>query len=126
MVDSRIPVLVVDDDVMNRLVLKMHMGVDKFVITEAENGLIAFNYILEKPEIKHVLLDLNMPVMDGFSFIEQCNKNIPDRKLKIHVTSAYSERDFLVFVAERKINTDNVINFFSKPYPMGQLLKCLD
>lgn len=125
MVDQKISVLVVDDDDMNRMVLRMHMAKGDFQVYEADNGLVAYEALCDNPHIVHVVLDLNMPVMDGFTFIENCNVELPDRDLKIHITSAYSQKDFLVFVADSNICTKRVVNFYSKPYPMSQLLSGL-
>ena len=122
---SIIPVLVVDDDSMNRMVIKMHLNKEKYRIFEAENGLEAYNIVVEHKEIVHIVLDLNMPVMDGFTFLNQCHKTIPERNLKIHITSAYAHKEFLTFVAARTVNTSLVVNYFEKPYPMNLLIDCL-
>ena len=121
----KIPVLIVDDDNMNRMVIKMHLNKEKYRIFEAENGLEAYNLVVEHKEIVHVVLDLNMPVMDGFTFLNQCYKTIPERNLKIHITSAYAQKEFLAFVAARTVNTSLVVNYFEKPYPMNLLIDCL-
>lgn len=67
-------ILIVDDSEMNRFLLSEMLG-DKFEIMEAVDGLQCME-LLEKYEkkIALVLLDIVMPVMDGFEVLTQMNK----------------------------------------------------
>ena len=72
-------VLVVDDNKINRLVTKKVLERSNFVCSTAENGKIATEMI-ENEVFDLVLMDLNMPVMDGFeatSHVRKFNKTIP-------------------------------------------------
>ena len=60
-------ILVVDDAAVNRELLQ-EMLEDNYVIEMAENGQQALRKLLEfKEELAAVLLDLQMPEMDGFA-----------------------------------------------------------
>ncbi len=62
-------VLLVDDDAAAREVLRKMLGRDGWTVLEAENGRVALERIeQEVPTL--VLLDLMMPEMDGFEFVE--------------------------------------------------------
>ena len=62
------PVLVVEDDPDSREMLVRVLRKEGYVVTEAENGSVALERIAEqRPEL--ILLDLMMPVMDGFEFL---------------------------------------------------------
>ena len=62
-------VLVIEDNEINRGTLCIKIE-DKYNILEAENGLIGLNILKEKyKEISVILLDLQMPVMDGYEFL---------------------------------------------------------
>ena len=68
-------ILLVDDSAMSRMILKEILGGD-YSILEAENG----QECLEKMQadagnIALVLLDINMPVMDGFEVLKAMNVN---------------------------------------------------
>lgn len=67
-------VLIVDDYEDNREMLSDILG-DKYDIIQATNGVEAIS-VLEKDsaEISVVLLDLNMPVMDGYAVLDVMNK----------------------------------------------------
>lgn len=75
-------ILVVDDIKMNRITFTDILK-DKFNIVEAENGEIALQKLAERKEsIALIITDLMMPVMDGFTFLEEFRKvdsyrNIP-------------------------------------------------
>ncbi len=69
-------ILVVDDSKFNRQVL-IDILKDTYVIAEAENGLEALDIVVNREkEIAAVFLDINMPEMDGITFL----KNIKEKK----------------------------------------------
>ena len=63
-------ILVVDDERDNRHLLRTILEADGWIVSEAENGREALDIVLHAPP-KVVLLDLTMPVMDGFTFMDQ-------------------------------------------------------
>ncbi|MEG0756396.1 MAG: diguanylate cyclase, partial [Oscillospiraceae bacterium] len=70
-------VLIVDDGEINRIVLKKILG-GQFSCLEAENGQEALA-ILQSHEnqVDIILLDINMPVMDGKTFLQR-KQHLPD------------------------------------------------
>ena len=67
-------VLVVDDDEGARKVLVRTLGRNGFETVEAENGETGLQRISEtSPDV--ILLDLMMPVMDGFEFVQRLREN---------------------------------------------------
>lgn len=72
---SRKKILIVDDSEMNRALLEDMLS-DEYDIAEAENGMEAMAYLHEHElEVCLVLLDIVMPVMDGFETLAMMNKN---------------------------------------------------
>jgi CheY-like chemotaxis protein len=63
------PVLIVDDDEATRGVLRRMLEGEGWPVVEAENGIAALDR-LSDVEPALVLLDLMMPEMDGFEFLE--------------------------------------------------------
>ena len=63
-------VLVVDDDGDTRARLSGLLGRNGWTVTEAENGRVALDAVAKRPP-SLVLLDLNMPEMDGFTFLRE-------------------------------------------------------
>ena len=68
-------ILLVDDSAMNRMILTEILG-DSYHILEAENGRECMEKLqAETGNIALVLLDINMPVMDGFEVLKAMNAN---------------------------------------------------
>ena len=68
-------ILLVDDSMMNRVMLTSILGGD-YGILEAENGKQCLELLRAKAgQISLVLLDINMPVMDGFEVLRTMNTN---------------------------------------------------
>ena len=68
-------ILLVDDSLMNRMMLTSILG-DDHRILEAGNGKQCLEMLQEKAgQISLVLLDINMPVMDGFEVLRTMNTN---------------------------------------------------
>ena len=74
---GRKTILVVEDNELNRLMLCSILN-EKYYVLQAENGKIALD-ILEgnKDKISLILLDIVMPVMDGYTFLSAVKAN-PD------------------------------------------------
>ncbi|MEG1912065.1 MAG: EAL domain-containing protein [Cloacibacillus sp.] len=113
-------ILIVDDQVINRRILKKLLC-DQYEIVEAENGAEALA-VLEKQSagLSAVILDLIMPVMDGYSVLEAMEKN-----------QCLSEIPVIVATQEDKKETESralelgARDFVSKPYNPTVLRKRL-
>src|SRR5206468_7031765 len=80
-------VLVVEDDPAMREMLCRQLGNKDWTIAQAENGLEALESITRcQPSL--ILLDLRMPVMDGFQMIAELHKHEDWRKIPVVVISA--------------------------------------
>ena len=62
------PVLVVDDDAAVRRTIARFLTSEGFAVVEAGNGLEALTYLRTGAGASVIVLDLRMPVMDGWSF----------------------------------------------------------
>jgi len=81
------PLLLVEDNPETREILRRAFEKKGWEVTEAENGKVALEYIAEnRPEL--ILLDLMMPVMDGFEFLLKFRKVDDWQKIPIVVLTA--------------------------------------
>jgi CheY-like chemotaxis protein len=81
------PVLVVDDDVALRQLLRRMLEPEGFKVVEAENGRVALERLRElTPSV--VVLDLMMPEMDGFEFVAEFRRHEAWRAIPIVVITA--------------------------------------
>jgi signal transduction histidine kinase/DNA-binding response OmpR family regulator len=79
--------LVVDDLAENREVLRRALEQESWQVTEAENGRVGLDRLAEE-EISLILLDLMMPVMDGFEFVMEMRGVEEWRRIPIVVVTA--------------------------------------
>jgi CheY-like chemotaxis protein/anti-sigma regulatory factor (Ser/Thr protein kinase) len=79
--------LVVDDKPENREVLRRALESEGWRVSEAENGQLALNEVAKAPP-SLILLDLMMPVMDGFEFVREVRLQEPANEIPIVVVTA--------------------------------------
>ncbi len=80
-------VLVVEDEASTRWLLRRTLEKEGWTVIEAENGQAALQFLGEAPP-GLILLDLMMPEMDGFEFVEEVRKNEAWRAIPIVVATA--------------------------------------
>ncbi|MCJ2015142.1 response regulator [Methylobacterium sp. J-076] len=67
--DRRGTVLLVEDEAMTRMAMRSTLEEDGWSVVEASNGEEGLQHAVDaKPDV--VIVDLNMPIMDGFGFLE--------------------------------------------------------
>ena len=79
--------LVVDDNKVNRLLLARNLELQGHSTASAENGRVALEMLRAEP-FDLVLLDMEMPEMDGFQVLEQLVNDRRLRDLPVIVTSS--------------------------------------
>jgi class 3 adenylate cyclase len=79
--------LVVDDNKVNRLLLARNLELQGHSVASAENGRVALE-MLRRESFDLVLLDMEMPEMDGFQVLEQLVSDLQLRDLPVIVTSS--------------------------------------
>lgn len=85
----------------------------------AGNGREALDRLRENPETCVVLLDINMPIMDGFTFLEEIKK-IPLQGLKVIVVTAYGDMPNI-----RRAMNLGAFDFITKPFDFQDLEKTI-
>src|SRR5512139_1130668 len=87
--------LVVDDNKVNRLLLGRGLEQQGHRVAFAENGRQALE-LLHKSEFDLMLLDIQMPEMDGYQVLEALTEDLALRDLPVIVTSSLEELDSVV------------------------------
>ena len=109
-------VLIVDDDRMIRMLVKLLLEKDGYEVIEGENGLHAIELARrERPEL--IVLDLMMPEMDGFEAIGRLRREIALATLPVIVLTAESGPD-----TERRVLELGADDYLIKPFEPGVLL----
>ncbi len=102
-------VLVVDDSADVRAVVRSTVEKAGLKAVEAENGQAALDWLKKNPKPALVLLDLMMPVMDGFAFLDRV-KDAPElAKVPIVVLTAKDLTE-----AERRVINERTLLVLTK------------
>lgn len=90
MMDIRINILLVDDDLKNSMLLKRFLEVEGFNVIYANNGAIGWElYNTSNPDL--ILLDINMPEMNGFELAQKIRE--VNQKVLIFFLTDRTEKD---------------------------------
>ncbi len=100
MVVAHHKILLVDDDPAQRMLLNMCLEQGDFSVVEASNGVEAFELLEREPDIRLVVTDLDMPVMNGFDLISKVRESDLRYRYLIVLTSS-EEKESLVKALSR-------------------------
>ena len=107
-------ILVVDDDNMNLARTQIILGKD-YNVLKAESGMDALMRLRET-KVDMVLLDIDMPKMNGIETFERMKEFVPEIPV-IFLTASGLEEDV---VSAIKLGA---VNYLKKPYRPQELLK---
>lgn len=88
-------VLVVDDDPLNRMMLSLSLEADGHTVVQADNGRAALDSLSVAPA-DLVLVDIEMPVMDGYAVLRARRDDPVLREIPFIVISAVDEMASIV------------------------------
>ncbi|RKZ18123.1 hypothetical protein DRQ50_04315 [bacterium] len=108
-------ILVVEDDPDLRKILRLQLGSLGYEILEAENGELGFAAMQqERPAC--VILDLMMPVMDGFGFLKRARSLNQLQEIPIVILTASEDERNRIRGFQYQADA-----YMSKPYDLDAL-----
>ena len=113
-------ILIVDDNPENRLVLRNHLSLEGYRLSEAANGQQALDHLEVDNDIDLILLDIMMPGMSGFEVCKKIRKHQNYRdinQLPIVFLTAKSQTQDLVYGFQAGGN-----DYLKKPFSKQELL----
>ena len=109
-------VLITDDEPITRLLVKVLLERERYEVLEASNGREGVDIATrERPNL--VLIDLNMPVMDGYEAIGRLRREFPQPVLPIIVLTANDGQS-----VERRVLELGADDYIIKPFEPPVLL----
>lgn len=112
-------ILIAEDDNINYLLFQKIMKDKNYKIIRAENGQDAVNICLNNPDIDLVLMDIKMPVMDGFEALEKIQPIRPN--LPVIAQTAFSSNE-----DKERIFKVGFNNYITKPINREKLFQMID
>ncbi len=88
--------LVVDDSKSIRQIERKYLEEMGFEVLEAENGEEALKVLKENPDIKLILLDWHMPVMNGYEFLKAVRANPEWNDIRIMMVTTENQQKSVV------------------------------
>lgn len=126
--DIKINLLVIDDDEINVFIIKKIVDKTGYPVnmTSKSNGQLAIDYLTalmksgeDFPQL--ILVDINMPLMNGWEFLEAYEKlNMPEQTHMYMVSSSVYENDI-----EKAKSYQIIKGFISKPLSLDRLTELL-
>ena len=116
-------ILIVDDSATSRMITKRCLDMAGFSETsyfEAEDGLVAMDILRDKA-VDLILTDLNMPKMDGATFIKKLKIHKATREIPVVVISSMGNE-----ALDEQLRKDGVEAVIRKPISPAKILESLE
>ncbi|MFA9191491.1 response regulator [Flavobacterium sp. FZUC8N2.13] len=119
---------VIDDDpiyqiIMKKIILKSDLFLSNFSFSNGKEAIDSLKKIIQKNEFfpDIILLDIEMPILDGWGFMEEIILLKPqiNTEIKIYISSS----SIAIEDKERAKNNPEILGYMSKPVTLDNLIK---
>ena len=112
-------ILSVDDSVIIRKIIRNGVELLDYELVEAGDGHEALDILTQSSvDISLILLDWNMPGMDGFEFLQKIKENTMIKHIPVMMVTTESEGANII-----KAIQAGAINYMVKPFSIEELMK---
>ncbi|MFO8021177.1 MAG: response regulator [Perlabentimonas sp.] len=115
-------ILIVDDIFVNRLLIKEIVKKVNAQCFEADNGKKAIE-IFEGEEIDLILMDIEMPVMNGLETTKHIREKLPYPKNSIPIIALTAHNPTTFFEDYKDVGFDQLM---TKPYSVAKVLSLIE
>src|SRR6059058_6111005 len=112
-------ILVIDDDLAIRVLLQAVLKRMKFTVELAEDGQVGLDKLKNDGSYDLILLDLMMPRVNGYEFIEKIGQEYPEQRPHIIVFTAAGKRGV------DKIPPHAICNSILKPFDLEKSIEMI-
>ncbi|HOY08443.1 MAG TPA: response regulator [Candidatus Omnitrophota bacterium] len=114
MFDVKATILIIDDDEVTRRLLEKILINHSYKVETAAHGLEGIKkYWRSHPDV--IVLDIQMPVMDGFEFIAEFKKIGDFKRTPIIILTSFETKQDAMAV-------EGISDYFTKPFKMSELV----
>jgi two-component system, chemotaxis family, chemotaxis protein CheY len=110
-------ILTVDDSASIRHLIRTMLQVVGATVVEAGDGEIALELLRKDPNVDLILLDMEMPHMDGITFLEHVKKDPVLKGIPVIVVSSISQKERMIRAIQ-----DGAKQYLLKPFTSEDLL----
>jgi len=109
-------ILIVEDEPDLAQTIQDRLEMNEYVVIRAENGQQGLEKaIKEQPDL--ILLDVNMPIMDGFQMLEALRNHPKGSHLVVIMLTVSSQKDDVA-----RAEAGGVDDYIVKPFELGNLV----
>jgi CheY-like chemotaxis protein len=109
-------ILIAEDDPMVRELLTTRLGLAGYHATSVRDGPSVIELVV-RSDPDGVILDLNLPIMDGFEVLEALQKEVLPRRPRVMVVTARNAPDDV-----RRCLSLGAVDYLAKPFDDRMLL----
>jgi two-component system chemotaxis response regulator CheY len=113
--------LIVDDSTTMRMILKAHLKKLGFEVTEAINGIDALDRLKAMATADLVMVDWNMPEMDGLAFIRAVRTEVAYAALPMMMVTTNTDRSHVAAALDAGAN-----EYIMKPFTRDMIREKLE
>lgn len=103
-------ILVTDDNVLDNALLKKYLYDERYNLISAVNGAEALD-LIESRNVDVIILDIIMPVLDGYEFLKLFSRTELYKEIPIIITSGIEDTKNI----EEILNTYTIYDYIIKP-----------
>lgn len=112
-------ILTIDDSVTVREVIRNAVEVLGYECIEAENGAAGLEVVYKRSnEIALILLDWNMPIMDGFAFLKTIKATTEYNHIPVTMVTSENEMSKIISAV-----SEGAKNYIIKPFTQDEIMK---
>ena len=118
--DRKTRILIIDDDIGFRDLLRIHLSAAGYQVQVAEDGVTGGRALLEQaPDL--IVSDINMPFLDGFELLSLMRSDASTASIPVILLSGRSDGDTMAKAVEL-----GAADFLTKPVTRDQLLESVN
>ena len=115
--EKKTRILIIDDDIGFRDLLRIHLSAAGYKVQVAEDGVAGGRALLEQPP-ELIVSDVNMPFLDGFELLSLMRSDERTASIPVILLSGRSDGDTMAKAVEL-----GAADFLTKPVTRDQLLE---
>ena len=113
---QKLKILYVDDEFINRKLFEISLK-NRYNVLTAENGIDGLQVVEKNQDIKVVISDMKMPLMNGLEFLRKLNDIYPN--ISCFILTGYG----LTPEIDKAIREEIIFDCLSKPFEIEQIDK---
>jgi two-component system sensor histidine kinase/response regulator len=118
--EKKIRILIIDDDVGFRDLLRLHLSAAGYQVQVAEDGVTGGRALLaQTPDL--IVSDVNMPFLDGFELLSLLRSDAGTASIPVILLSGRSDGDTMAKAVEL-----GAADYLTKPVTRDQLLESIE